>query len=368
MTHRFRLVALGAALVFFGCQSPSDEGADSAEGSGSETAHEHALVETIVLNTGPFRDTIPLNGETLPIRSATVSSEMAGRISRFPLVEGERVAEGDDALRVSTTTYGPQRDQLQTSLAQLQRDVTRQEELIQAGLGTNADLQRVQTEARLTEQRIAAINTVVGTARTRVPIDGIVVDTFVEVGEYVGPGTPVARIIEISTLLVIVGLPESELSFVREGMEIAVYIPALDHRTTGRLTEIALEAESASRAFPLEIEIDNNAGLLRAGMRARVEIPRRDIAEALLIPRDAIVQGLESEEVFVVEDHRAVVREIDVIGGTGTYAVVASGLSPGMSLIVRGHQLLVDGEQVREIEQGPCCAGQFAEYLGADAP
>ena len=115
------------------------------------------LAETVLLNTTPFRDVIALNGETMPVRQAMVSSEMAGRVSRFLLEEGQAIEAGTLVMRVSTTMLGPEREQLETMRAQLDVDIARQEQLIERGLGTTADLQRLQTEAQLTQQRIEAM-------------------------------------------------------------------------------------------------------------------------------------------------------------------------------------------------------------------
>lgn len=321
------------------------------------------LAETVLLNTTPFRDVIALNGETMPVRQAMVSSEMAGRVSRFLLEEGQAIEAGTLVMRVSTTMLGPEREQLETMRAQLDVDIARQEQLIERGLGTTADLQRLQTEAQLTRQRIAAIDTQVGTARTTAPIDGVVVQTMIEEGEFVGPGTPVARIIDIDTLHVMVGLPEHEIRYVREGMTIDVHVAALDVQVTGTLTDIGLEADRASRAFPLEITIDNTDRALRAGMRATVLIPRAEHDSALLIPRDAILQGIDGEEAFVFEDGRAVLRALETGAGRGGYVMVTDGLAAGERLVVRGQQLLVTGEPIESVDQGACCAEQFERYL-----
>lgn len=356
------------ATTLLACEAPAPEDATGAA-EAAPTEAPLPLAETVVLNTTPFRDVISLNGETVPVRQAMVSSEMSGRVSRFLLEEGQRVEEGALVMRVSTTMLAPQREQLETTLAQLAIDIARQEQLIERGLGTTSDLQRLQTEAQLTRQQIGQIDTQVGTARTTAPIDGVVVQTMVEEGEFVGPGTPVARIIDIDTLHVMVGLPEHEIRYVREGMEIDIHISALDIDVRGTLTEIGLEADRASRAFPLEITIDNSDGALRAGMRATALIPRADHEQALLIPRDAIMQGIDGQEAFVFEDGKAMLRTLETGAGRGGYLMVTSGLAAGERLIVRGQQLLVTGEPIEGIDQGACCAEQYQRYLdGTPAP
>lgn len=347
-------------LLFVYCAPPpSTDGSAEASGEAAPAEESHALVEVVSLETSSFSDVIQLTGETEPIRQAVVASEMPGRITGFTLEDGDEVEEGDLVLRVGTSTYGPQRDQLQTSEAQLVRDIDRQRRLIERGLGTEAELQALETQLALTRDRVREIDVVVRTARTLAPIDGTVVQTYVEAGEYIGPGSPAARIIDTSTIVVRVGLPEREIAFVHEGMEIAVTIDALGENVTGTLAEIGLEANINNRTFPLEIHVDNASGALRSGMRATVRIPRRAFEAALLIPRDAVMQGIDGQEVFVHAGGVAELRAIETGPGRAGYTVVLGGLTAGEELVVRGQQLLVDGEAVRTIERGPCCAEAY---------
>jgi RND family efflux transporter MFP subunit len=185
-----------------------------------------------------------------------------------------------------------------------------------------------------------------------------------EEGEYASPGQPLARIIDISSLIVRVGLPEREITYVAEGMPITVRIEATGEVLQGRLTRIAAEANRSSRTFPLEITIDNASRRLRAGMRASVIISKREIAAALVVPRDAILQGISSPEAYVYDGSGVEVRELSLGPGRGGFVVVESGLTAGDAMVVRGHRGLVPGESVRANPLGECCAEQFAAFLG----
>ena len=354
---------LPLALWLFACAGPpAEEPAQPAAPTPAPVA-DGALVETVTLETASFADMIVLSGETEPVRSATVSSELPGRITGFTLEDGDAVEEGQLVLRVSTNSYGPQRAQLETNERQLERDIARQQQLIERGLGTTADLQALETQLELTRERIEEIDVVVRSARTLAPIDGTVVQTYVEAGEYIGPGAPAARIIDTSTIVVRVGLPEREIAYVREGMEIDVTIEALDLGVQGTLTQIGLEADRNNRTFPVEVQVDNADGRLRSGMRASVRIPRRSFEAALLVPRDAVMQGLGGQEVFVAAEGAAQLRTIETGPGRAGYTVVLDGLSAGDTLVVRGQQLLVDGETVRTVDRGACCGEAFRRAI-----
>ncbi len=337
--------------------------AESTDGSG-DGALARTLVETVTLESTDFVETIRLSGETAPVRHAWVAPELAGRIVRLELDEGDTVAAGQTVLRVDTALAAAERAQLDTRVEALGRDIDRAERLIERGLGTVAELEQLQTERRIVLQSIDQLDVNLRHARTAAPIDGVVVEKLAEVGEFASPGVPVARIVDLSTAVVRVGLPEREIAFVEEGMAVSVRIEATGEERSGVLAEIGIEAQPASRTFPLEIHLDNADGALRAGMRASASIPKRDLRGVIVIPRDAVLQGIDGQEVFVESAGVAELRRVEVGPGRGRFSVVSSGLAAGDELVVRGHRLLVQGEDVRTAPLGGCCATQLRASLG----
>jgi membrane fusion protein, multidrug efflux system len=353
-------------LAVAACTPPADtgEGSSGEASAAPQRVIEPTLIETVQLGTTTFSESIELVGETEPLREANLSAEMPGRIIRLDVAEGQEVTAGQTVLRLDTSTQSASIGQIEAQLRQVEADIERNERLLERGIGTAATVEQLQTQRDVLNENIVQIRTGVRLGTTSSPITGLVVDTMAEEGEYASPGQPLARIIDISSLIVRVGLPEREITYVSEGMPITVRIEATGEVLEGRLTRIAAEANRNSRTFPLEITIDNNNRRLRAGMRASVLIPKRQIASAVVVPRDAILQGINAPEAYVYDGSGVEVRELALGPGRGGFVVVESGLNAGEAMVVRGHRGLVPGESVRANALGDCCAEQFAEFLG----
>ena len=326
------------------------------------------LVETVTLQRAAFQERLTLTGVTDPVRTAVLTAEVPGRIVALDVEEGQPVQQGDRVLRVDTSTTASQRAQLETQAASVERDLERARRLLGEGIGTQAQVDALETQRAVIADQIDALDVSLAQARTRAPISGVVTTKSAEVGEFANPGTPLARIVDISTIIVKVGLPERDISFVRAGMEIPVTVVATGQELMGTLTRIGVEAHPASRTFPVEVSLDNASGALRAGMRAIVDIPKRDYRDAVVIPRDAVLQGIEGTEVLIVVGDRVERRDVTLGAGRGNFVVVESGLDGTESLVVRGHRLLVPGESVRTVDTGQCCSEQLVRALGAPAP
>ena len=351
-------VLLGSAIA---CAPPdeetsSEEGADAPE----EIA---TLVEVVTVQTTSFSETIVLTGETAPVRAANLSSQIPGRIVALDVTEGQPIEEGARVLRIDTSTIGSQRAQLETQRDALGRDEARALQLLDRGLATLSDVEALTTQIEIVNEQIAAIDANVYQGRSRAPISGIVVSKLAEEGEFANPGQPLARIVDISTIVVNVGLPEREISYVHEGMSVPVQVVATGESFTGTLHRIGIEANPASRTFPLEIHIANPDNDVRAGMRTVVELPKQSFDDVIVIPSDAILQGIEGPEVLVDDGGVAGLRRLATGPGRAGFQVVHSGLEAGDELVVRGHRLLVPQEPIRTVELGECCDEQFQNVL-----
>lgn len=357
--HSFLLALIGTLVA---CGPPGD--GTETEGAVPETPEEVAtLVEVVTVESTSFAETIVLTGETSPIRAANLSAQVPGRIVTLDVTEGELVEEGARVVRIDTSTVGSQRAQLETQRDALQRDALRAEQLLGRGLATLSDVEGLTTQIEIVNEQIQAIDTNVHQGRSRAPISGVVVSKLAEEGEFANPGQPLARIVDISTIVVNVGLPEREISYVREGMNVPVHIVATGEDFEGTLHRIGVEANPASRTFPLEIHIANPDHAVRAGMRTVVELPKQSFADVIVIPSDSILQGIEGPEVLVDDGGVAGLRRIDAGPGRAGFQVIHGGLEVGDRLVVRGHRLLVPQEEIRTVEIGDCCDQQFRNVL-----
>lgn len=364
----WRGALLCVALV--ACAPPASE--DAGEGSGEAVEDERPIVEAVTLDTTQFEEFIELVGETSAVRAASVTPATPGRILSLDLVEGEPIEEGTTVLRVDASVDAAQVDQLRAQLRAVETEIERAERLVSRGIGTQAELDGLESQRDVLEQSIRQVRTGIGLSTTRAPISGIVVQTMAEPGEYASPGQPVARILDLDTIVVEVGLPERDIAYVREGMPVDVRIEATGRWLQGTLERIGEEANRSNRRFPLEIHLDNADGAIRAGMRARAVIPRASYDGVVVVPRDAVLQGLDGEEVFVVgEDGSgetvAERRRLHTRADRAGYVLVHDGVSAGDRLVVRGHRGVVDTEPIRVIDAGVCCDERFSRQLGLRA-
>lgn len=360
MPGRAVRVALAALLLLVASCDAGEEEAE-AEEEVEETVR-RTPVQVAEVERGRFVDRLEVIGELEAGRTVMVGAEIPGRIIGLTVEEGDRIERGQALFRVDVSQQRAAVEPLRVQLRQVESEIERTQRLVDRGLATTANVDQLRAQQAALREQIAQLDVTQRQARTTAPITGIVVEKMAESGEYASPGTPLLRVVDHDRMKVRVGIPEGDIAHVREGMEVDVRIDALDRAFVGEVARIGVELDGRNRTFPIEILVDNEDRLLRSGMRSIVTITRRTVEDAVIIPRDAIVQGFDRMEVLLEEDGRAVQRTIRTGSGLGPFVVVTEGLEGGERLVIRGHRRLVQGEEVNVVEESRCCTERFESW------
>ena len=187
----------------------------------------------------------------------------------------------------------------------------------------------------------------------RAPIAGVVGRVFVEVGQTVAPGVPVATIASYSSRVrVSASISDQDLRFVRPGASGDISVAAWpDTVFTGRVTKVTPVLDQASRTATVELTVDNPGGMLIPGMACGVRLVLEQRENAVALPLTALfTNGFTN--VAVLDGNTARFRDI-VTGLVGDELVeVLSGIEPGEKVITTGKERVEDGNEVRPVGTG----------------
>jgi membrane fusion protein (multidrug efflux system) len=156
------------------------------------------------------------------------------------------------------------------------------------------------------------------------------------------------RLEAIDRVVVDVEVPERWLVRVVQGLPASVEVDALPgERFAGEVVFISPRISAQTRTASVRVRVPNPDGRLRPGMTARSQITSAEIADAILVPTQAVVTSAKGMSVWVVGDDGAVApRPIEVAERTSDQVRVASGLSPGDRVVVEGLIRLRPGAKV----------------------
>jgi RND family efflux transporter MFP subunit len=347
------------SMVFGSSCKPGDD-AEAKERAPAEAAQADSkavAVETMTLTRRTFDLQLEFPGLAEAVDERTIAAEIGGRVLEAPFEESEPIAKNALVLRVDTQNTAAQINVLRSQERAAARELSRLRQLAAEGLATPQQLDQAQSQLEQAQLGIKQAQLGVTKGVVRTPFGGMVAKKFVDKGEFVGPGAPVLRIVNYDTIVIKVTVPESALPYMKPGAQVEVEFPAIKRRASGQIKRLGVGVVQPTQTFAVEVHIDNQDHSLLPGMRAVVFVPKKRVEEAVVVPRDAVLEGVLRREAMVVKDIKdgalgtAELRVVEFGEAQGNEVVVTSGLEAGERLVVRGHRSLVNGSPVRVVRE-----------------
>ena len=180
------------------------------------------------------------------------------------------------------------------------------------------------------------------------------------------PGSVLGTIADLSEILALVEVDETEVTYLEMGQRATVLVDALSEREyEGTIVEIGSSGFSNPRQpdvtfFEVKLLLADGDTALRPGMSLRVEISTAEEPDALAVPIQAVVEreprvkdaegGGDDDEadkvqvVFVLEDGTAMQREIETGLSDTTHVEIVAGVEEGEEVVTGPYRELRDLE------------------------
>lgn len=146
------------------------------------------------------------------------------------------------------------------------------------------------------EQRIAESQ--VERCDISAPFDGVVASVLVEIGEQVGPGTPIARIFDPSLIELPLRIPASARGRVAAGDRVVINRTVIDQPIEATVTRLAPEDDSGSRTMTIFVELDSLGGRVVPGLFVHGEVIEGESVRRAIVPRRSVV----NQRVMLIAD------------------------------------------------------------------
>lgn len=292
------------------------------------------------------------NGNFAPIQELNFASENSGRVVKVYAEEGSVVKKGQTLAVIRTEQL---EIDLQTASSNYQtalREKERFENAFKTGGVTKQQVDQVNLNLENAKAAVDRAKVRMNDATIRSSINGIVNKKMIEPGSVVSPGTPLFEIVNVSSLKLKVNVTELQVTSIQKGEEVIISSSVFPDKTfKGKISFIAPKSDN-SLNFPVEIIIDNSAeNLLKAGMYGTAVFNSGKKENLLMIPRNAFVGSVNSNEVFMVNSDSTVsLVKIKTGRIIGDMVEVLDGINEGSTTVVSGQINLQHNDKIRVIE------------------
>lgn len=346
MKRLFALLPLAAAMAMTqGCGQSQANTADATEAKDAAKV----AVETAQVGAGTWVRRLNTTATLEAEREAQVVAENGGELISLLVEEGDRVEKGQILARIDSARAALLLKQQQSVANRLSHEASRQQMLLDHKMVSHdqVDLASFNRDAQLAAVNLAQVD--VDRSVIRAPFSGTVTVRHVKVGQNLRPNEPVFTIADFNDLRAEIAVPERELLALRPGQTVQLAADAFAGQTfTGQVKRIAPVVDAKTGTGTAVIDIHERDTNLRPGQFVRLSIEREHLAEAVVMPRAALIPASEPA-VFAVQSGR--VKRVPVtLGGEQDGMVrVLQGVSPGDEVVVMGQSQLVDGDAVEVV-------------------
>jgi len=336
-------LALGACKVSTG--GAGGPGGDAAADAGPQAVP----VEVATLGRRAIAASYAGTAALDPRADAQVVAKTSGVALQVLAEEGQRVRAGEVLVRLDSDRPRLQEAQSAAQVRKLEANYARSLKLAEQNLVSANDIDQLKYDLQnaRASNRLAQLE--LSYTEVRAPISGVVASRSIKTGNFVQINTPIFRIVDADRLEATLNVPERELATMKAGLPVALQVDALPGQSfAGTVDRVSPVVDAGSGTFRVVCAFDN-AGALQPGMFGRIRIDYARKADALALPRAALLEDETSPAVFVVRDGKAVRAPLALGYIEGDWAEVRSGLKQGDRVVVAGKSAVRDGSPVQLI-------------------
>lgn len=330
---------------------------------------EHPVTATVI-RAKPWVPTIEAIGFVEPHQGITLSTEQAGTIASITFESGKPVKTGQLLLTLDSSVERANLQATQAKLPAAQARFNRLQNLYQTRAISKEQLDEAQASYHTLLADIESLKAVIARREVRAPFNGVIGLRNVFLGQYLQPGTDIARLEDTRMMRLRFTVPQTDIAKIAIGQAVKINVDAYPEQPfNGRITAIEPAVNFQSGLIQVQADIPNNDGQLRSGMFARASIILPAQENQLVLPQSAITFTLYGQNVYLIKKHQEKVKNQDddkeqkivevlrvepVVIKTGERrgndVHVLSGIKAGDQVVLSGQVRLSNNSKVRIVQ------------------
>jgi RND family efflux transporter MFP subunit len=342
------IIIVTASVLSYSC------GDNEAETASEEKAIAVTVEEAALRDLGIQR---VFTGTLEGVRQAQIFASIPEAVVDLPVSEGSVVKAGQPVIYLDKRGSFSQYNQSKAVYLEAKDNFEKMGRLYEQGAVSEQAYNNAKTAFEVASANYTA-------ARQQVeltsPIDGVLTELSVNIGEFVTLGVPLATIAQTDEMRMTFFVDGNSVRNIRTGQVAEVKVDIVESgepQFQGTVTEVSKSADPATRLFRVELKINNRSGAIRPGMFARARITVADLKSVLTVPKEAVFSVEGVWKAFLFDGGHAVEKTIAVGEATSDYSHVLSGIQPGDTVIVIGRDLIEDGSPVKIASLDPADSG-----------
>lgn len=290
------------------------------------------------------------NTSTLePRAESQVVAKTSGVALAVLVEEGQHVKAGQALVRLDPDRARLAVSQAEAQMMKLENNYARAQKLVTQQMISANDLDEIRFNLANARAQYNSAKLELSYTTVTAPISGVIASRSIKAGNFVQINSPIFRIVDSSRLEATLNVPEREIAKIKPGQAVELVADALPgQRFTGTVDRVSPVVDTGTGTFRVVAAFAGD-GQLQPGMFSRLSINYDQRADALVVPRTALLEDGGEPAVFVVRDNKAVRTTLKLGYDDAGLVEVREGLKPGDAVVIAGKAALREGSAVQVI-------------------
>jgi membrane fusion protein (multidrug efflux system) len=220
----------------------------------------------------PSLDKFDLRAQLNARRYTTLSAEIAARVARISVREGERFKAGQNLVSLDCSLVSAQRDRARAVLSAAENTHTGNQQLAEHKAIGQVELRTSALEIDKARAELNVSNSTLAKCGISAPYNGRVAEQKAREGQFLQPGNPVLEIIDDSALELEFIVPSKWLAWLTADYKFKVFIEDTQKSYPARIQRIGAKVDPVIQSIKVAAIIDGSFKELVAGMSGKVEL------------------------------------------------------------------------------------------------
>lgn len=281
---------------------------------------------------------------------AMVVAKVRGIVKELNIEEGDMVRTDQVLARLEDEQLEIEAERAKATMDRLYNDFQRNRELYEKNLISAEQFENSKFEYQAQKSAYELAQLKVEYSAIRAPINGVVSQRLIKVGNMVNTDQEVFKITDFDPLLAVLHVPEHEMSKLRKGQTALIQADAIQGKSfEGEVLRISPVVNPETGTFKVTIAVEDESNQLKPGMFGRVRIIYDTHQNALMIPKNAVMSEDGNSSVYVINDGLAYRKDIQTGYINGSHIEVVEGLDEGETVVTIGQSSLQDSALVQVV-------------------
>jgi len=286
-----------------------------------------------------------VQGRTESNRNVLVSSETNGIVKEIFVKKGDFVKKNQILCKLSTDSRKAKLDEAKALMLQKKLEWDASKVLVEKGYRSQTKAAGSKAAYDASKALVIQMEEELENINIRSPFDGFFNDNLAEVGDFLSIGMPCGQVVDYNPILVIGQVSEQEIKKIKSDIQ-GYAVLSTGEKLNGLLSYVSKTADSKTRTFRIELEINNSNFDIKDGITAELFIPTKKVQAHLIPPSSLTLDSDGKIGVRHIDSNNEVIfSDVEIIGDEKELVWV-SGLPEEITLITIGQEFVIEGQKV----------------------